>query len=347
MPRPRPLKRPRLDRTSDPRPYPAPTAPTPSPRPIDILDLHPPAQNVADLVLAGLRADPPTLPCMLFYDEEGSQLFDQICDLPEYYPTRTERGILQDAAADLADLLGTGVTLVEYGSGSSDKTGILLGALDLAAYVPIDISRWYIETSAKRLAGRWPGLTILPVVADYNQTLRLPEAAPAGNLAAFFPGGTLGNFRPDDAVAFLKRAAGLLGVGGHLIVGFDRKKDPAVLHAAYNDAGGTTAAFNLNLLRRLNRDLDADFDLAYWHHCAPCRFDRGRIEMHLVSGRDQTVTVAGETFTFTQGQGLRTELSHKYSPADADRLFGAAGFETRRTWSDEQGRFAVRLLRVT
>lgn len=313
--------------------------------PIDILDLHPPEQNIAEQVLTGLAQEQPTLPCMLFYDERGSQLFDDITELDEYYQTRTERQILKDAMGDLDDALGQDLTLVEYGSGSSDKTRHLLEGLDVSTYVPIDISRWYLETAAERLQQQFDGLVIAPVLADYNQDLRLPDAA-GDNRAAFFPGSTLGNFSRPQAVSFLKRAADLLGAGGHLIIGVDLKKDPAVIHAAYNDAAGTTADFNLNLLRRLNAELEGDFDLDRWYHYAPLNLVDGRIEMHLVSASDQTVHVGGRAFEFERGQSIWTESSHKYTQGQINRLAGEAGFDVQQTWMDENALFTVQLLVV-
>jgi len=312
---------------------------------LDILDLHPPEQNITEQVLAGLAKQQPTLPCMLFYDERGSQLFDDITALDEYYQTRTERQILKNALPDLDATLGRDLTLVEYGSGSSDKTRHLLEGLDVTTYVPIDISRWYLETAAERLREQFEALTIAPVLADYNQDLRLPDAA-GENRAAFFPGSTLGNFSRPQAVQFLKRAADLLGEGGHLILGVDLKKDPAILHAAYSDAAGTTAPFNLNLLRRLNDELDADFYLDRWDHYAPLNLIDGRIEMHLVSAADQTVSVADISFEFERGQSIWTESSFKYTQRQITRLAGEAGFDVRQTWTDEKALFTVQLLVV-
>ena len=311
-----------------------------------ILDLEPDQGDLRGEVLAGLSkpAHGRTLPCKFFYDEAGSRLFDAITELPEYYQTRAEEAILRACAGDLADRLGGDVTLVEYGSGSSTKTRVLLDTLDVARYVPIDISRWYVLTSARRLAEEYPGLDIRPVCADYGQTIRLPHAD--ARRVGFFPGSTIGNFTPEDAKAFLRRVGGTLGEGGRFVVGIDLKKDPAVLHAAYNDAAGVTAEFNLNLLARLNRELGGDFDPGAWHHYAPYDPRHGRVRMFLVSARDQAAHVAGRRFAFERGEAIHTENSYKHTVSSFARLAAEAGFAREADWTDEGGRFAVVLLRA-
>lgn len=314
---------------------------------LEIRDLHPPRGDVKAEVLAGLGADPPQLPCKLFYDEAGSRLFEEITRQPEYYQTRTESRILQDCASELAELVGKGVTLVEYGSGSSTKTQQLLERLNVAAYVPIDISRWYLETSAQRLSERYPDLPICPVIADYQQAIQLDEAeATDSNCVGFFPGSTIGNFDPDEAVAFLERLACTLGPRGHLVIGVDLRKDPRRLHAAYNDAAGVTAAFNLNILSRLNHELGADFDLDAWVHYAPYNPLLGRVEMHLIALRDQSVSLAGTAFDFDRGTGIHTENSYKYTRRSFAKLAARAGFDVQQVWTDDEGLFSVQLLRV-
>ena len=313
---------------------------------VPILDLHPPADDVEAEVLAGLRSDPPTLPCKLFYDDRGSRLFEAICDQPEYYPTRTEMGILEAARPEISAAVGGGVVLVEYGSGSTKKVRLLLDGLDVAAYVPIDISRWYLETAARELGEAHPGLIVRPVLADYNQDVPLPDDLPGGPRVGFFPGGTLGNFTPDLAVGFLKRVAKTLGRGGYLVTGVDLRKEPETIHAAYNDAAGATAEFNLNLLARLNRELGADFDSGQWRHYAPYAPDLGRIEMHLIAAEDQAVTVAGERFEFERGDSIHTENSYKYTPRRLAAVAGEAGFEVVRGFTDDDRLFGVQLLRV-
>lgn len=297
-------------------------------------------------VLAGLMRDPPSLPCKLFYDEAGSRLFERITRLPEYYQTRTELSILQSRSAELAETLGPNVALIEYGSGSSTKTRRLLEALDVAAYVPIDISRWSLANAAAKLRADFPRLHVHPVTADYTQPLRLPAELNGRQRVGFFPGGTIGNFTPAEAVAFLARLARTLGRDGRLIIGVDLKKDPAILHAAYNDAAGVTAQFNLNMLRRLNCELGASFDLSAWRHYAFYEPTLGRIQMHLISMRQQVVDVAGRRFAFEEGQGIHTENSYKYTPAEFAALASEGGFDLERAWMDDRRFFGVWLLRL-
>ncbi len=314
---------------------------------VPILDLHPPAEDLAAEVIAGLSQSPqPTLPAKLFYDERGSKLFEQICDLPEYYPTRTEVSILESCRNELAKQVGTGVTIVEFGSGSTRKVRLLLDALDVAAYVPVDISRWYLQEAARELTADYPDLLVRPVLADYSQAVPLPEGLPDGPHVGFFPGGTLGNFLPDEAVAFLKRVADTLGSGGTLVIGHDLRKDPAVIHAAYNDAAGVTADFNRNVLVRLNRTVHADADVSRWHHYAPFVPSKGRIEMHLVADDDQVIRVAGRTFKFERGVSIRTELSHKFTPTTFGALADAAGYDVVSAWTDADRLFRVVAMRV-
>lgn len=312
-----------------------------------ILDLYPAPEDLALEVLSGLASDPPSLPCKLFYDELGSKLFDAITLQPEYYPTRTEISILEDRIDDIADVVGEEIVLVEYGSGSTRKIEVLINALNVAAYVPIDISRWYLKAAARRLRKSRPQLLVRPVLADYSHSVPLPADLPLGPRVGFFPGGTIGNFLPVNAIRFLKRIAQTLGQGGYLLIGVDLKKDPVTLHAAYNDSAGLTAAFNLNLLTRINLELDADFDLDHWHHYAPYVPAFGRIEMHLVADADQTVIVAGKRFTFDAGTSIHTENSHKFTRREFAHLAESAGFTVERFWTDPHRLFSVQLLRVT
>lgn len=314
--------------------------------PCPILDLHPPEENLAAEVAAGLAAERPTLPCKLFYDEAGSQLFEQITELPEYYPTRTELSILTDCRGELAEIVGDSIILVEYGSGSTTKVRRLLDGLDVAAYVPIDISRWYLEAAARDLGPEYPQLRVRPVLADYNQKVPLPDDLPKGPCVGFFPGGTIGNFTPQRATSFLTRVAATLGAGSYLLLGVDLRKDPVLLHQAYNDAAGVTARFNLNLLHRLNREFDAGFNLAHWRHYAPYNPVEGRIEMHLVAVADDEATINEQHFSFPQGCSIHTENSYKYTPRLLARVADQAGFEVTRAWTDEQRLFGVQLLRV-
>lgn len=296
----------------------------------------------ADAVLRGLGATPKTLPCEFFYDARGSELFELITDVPEYYPTRTEAAILGDCAGEIAAMTPAGSVLVEYGSGSSRKTEILLTALDrLKAYVPIDVSDSALADARERLSVRFPSIDIHPVVGDFRTQLQLPAELAARPRLGFFPGSTIGNFAPSEAVDLLRSMAASLGSGGRLIIGVDLRKDTAKLIPAYNDTAGVTAAFNLNLLARANRELGADFDLAAFKHDAIFNAEKSRIEMHLVSRRRQTVSLLGKRFDFQLGESIHTENSHKYSIADFSALVRQAGWTARRVWTDADDLFSV------
>ena len=311
-------------------------------------DFGPGRDRFLSEVMSGLRRRRKRLPCKYFYDEAGSALFDRICDLDEYYLTRTELTIMRRHAGDMAGMLGERCLLLEYGSGSSVKTRVLLDHLpDPAGYVPIDISGEHLRNAAYTLSAAYPGLEVLPVCADYTTPFRLPTPAqrPARRVV-YFPGSTIGNFDPADALAFLRGIARACGPGGGLLIGVDLKKDPALLHAAYNDAQGVTAAFNLNLLARLNRELGADFDLAAFAHYAFYNPRRGRIEMHLVSRRSQRVHVGSQVVDFADGESMFTESSYKYAPVDFAHLAAAAGFAAERVWTDPDAHFSVQYLVV-
>ncbi|MBO6783192.1 MAG: L-histidine N(alpha)-methyltransferase [Alphaproteobacteria bacterium] len=298
-------------------------------------------------VLEGLRKPQKELPSKYFYDERGSQLFDRICELPEYYPTRTEMALLRHISADVAELVGDGATVIEFGSGSSTKIRILLDALDAPrAYVPVDISREHLLASAKELADDYPDLQVIPVCADYTQPFDVPVIEGEKVRAGFFPGSTIGNFSRDAAVSFLRAAASDVGHNNGLLIGVDLKKDVDILHAAYNDAAGVTAAFNLNLLERINRELDGTFDTGAFTHDARWVPDPGRIEMHLVSERDQTAEVGGESFSFAAGESIYTEDSHKYDIAGFQALAAEAGWRAIEHWTDPDELFSIHLLRV-
>ena len=291
---------------------------------------------------AGLSQSPPTLPCKWFYDERGSRLFDEICELPEYYPTRTELQITQTAIGEIGARLGENISLIEFGSGSSLKTRVLLENLNIETYVPLDISREHLLFSAAQLNREFPGLTIEPVVADYTAPFDLP-ALGAGPRVIYFPGSTIGNFAPAPAADFLCNARQR---GEWLLIGVDLPKDPAVLLAAYNDAQGVTARFNLNLLERLNREADADFDLSLWRHQAVWDAENSRIEMRLVSQADQCSHVAGHGFAFGRGEHIVTEHSHKYSLPRFGELAARAGWQVERVWTDENSWFSLQLARA-
>lgn len=295
-----------------------------------------------DAVLDGLSRTPRAIPAKFLYDARGSELFDAICELPEYYLTRTETGILQSCTPELARLAGPGCALVEFGSGSSVKTRLLLDAMPgLAAYVPIDISRQHLDATAARLRRDYPKLRVEPVRADYMALDTLPADLNGAPRLGFFPGSTIGNLEPQDATAFLRRARRLLGDRGAMVLGIDLRKDPRRLHEAYNDSAGVTAAFTLNLLRRMNRELGGTFDLAGFAHEAFYDPMEGRIEIYFRSLRPQTVTVAGRMFAFVEGERVHTEYSYKYDDAGIAALARSAGFTIDRTWTDPDHLFAV------
>jgi dimethylhistidine N-methyltransferase len=294
-----------------------------------------------------LATQPRAISPKYFYDAEGSRLFDAICELPEYYPTRTEVAILRDNAAAIAREIGPRAEIVEFGAGSLTKIRLLLDALDNPArYLPIDISAEHLVESAMRLKRDFPQLDVQPVAADYTQRLLLPAPLPgAGRRVGFFPGSTIGNFRPHEALHFLRMAAGVLR-GGGLLLGADLVKDPAVLHAAYNDAQGVTAAFNLNLLARANRELGCDFDLQGFAHAAFYNAPERRIEMHLVARRAQAVTLRGRRYAFEEGETIHTENSHKFTLDSLRALAVEAGFTPGAVWTDPQRLFSVHWLRA-
>jgi dimethylhistidine N-methyltransferase len=299
-------------------------------------------------VLHGLARSHKELPCKYFYDERGARLFEQICELPEYYLTRCELAILARHAADVARLLGPGCVLVEYGSGAGRKTRLLLDRLPTAAaYVPVDISREQLLRSAGQLARRYPALEVVPLCADFTRPFTLPPLQhPGARRAVYFSGSTIGNFGPAEALALLARIARLCGPGGGLLIGVDLQKEARILEPAYNDRQGVTAAFNLNLLARINRELGADFDLERFEHRAFYDARHGRIEMHLVSRQAQLVHLGGATVRLAAGETIRTEYSYKYSREDFARLSAAAGLEVRQVWTDEQGLFSVQYAEV-
>lgn len=296
-----------------------------------------------DDVLEGLSREQKQIPCKYFYDAEGARLFHAICETPEYYPTRTEIGMMHESAGEMASLLGAGCLLVEYGSGRSVKTRLLLEHMDRpAGYVPIDISSEQLHESAEGLRQAFPDLTVLPVLGDYTTDLTLPDCPnPVTRRVVYFPGSTIGNFPPPEARDFLRGCARLAGDGGGILIGVDLKKDRAVLEAAYDDAAGITAAFNKNLLVRMNLELGANLDLEAWQHRAPWVEEEGRIEMHLVSRHAQTVEVGGKTFRFVEGEFLLTEYSYKYTVEEFRDLLENSGFRPERTWVDPARLFSV------
>lgn len=298
-------------------------------------------------VAAGLAESPPRISSTWFYDRRGSALFEQICVQPEYYLTRTELGILRVHAVEMAEALGRRVALVEPGSGASAKTRLLLEALEEpVAYVPVDISRWPLAAAAHGLRESHPRLRVHPVCADFTVPFEVPLLARRGarRTVVYFPGSTLGNFDHETSVTLLSRFAQVAGPDGALLVGLDTVKSPTIIERAYDDAAGVTAAFNLNALRHLNRELGTSFDLTAFEHRAPWVASHERIEMHLVARRDVTFAAGSATFELRRGEHLLTEYSHKYTPGSIAKLAAAAGLVVRRTWSDPCGWFRVLLL---
>jgi dimethylhistidine N-methyltransferase len=309
-------------------------------------DLAPDRRRFRDEVWAGLALSRKELPCKYFYDERGSALFERICELPEYYPTRTELSIMEAHAGEMAQCLGSRCLLVEYGSGSSRKTRLLLDRLrEPAAYVPIDISREALIASARRLAAAYPRLEVLAVCADYTEPFELPRPRrPSARRGVYFPGSTIGNFAPPQAQRFLGRMARAAGPGGGILIGVDLRKERAALERAYDDAAGVTADFNRNLLARINRELEADFDVARFRHVALWNESAGRVEMHLESAVEQEARVAGRAFRFARGETIHTENSYKYTFAQFERLAAGADLAVRRVWADPAARFSVQWL---
>ena len=315
---------------------------TPESAPFELHDTSPPTEDFREAVLSGLALPRKAVPAKFFYDARGSELFDAICETPEYYPTRTEAAILAANAPAMAAFLGDDALVIEYGSGSGQKTRLLLDALRPAAYVPVDISSAALSQSAAAIAADYPELRVVAVCADYTRPLNLPlDGIPHRSKAVFFPGSTVGNFTPEEALVFLRGVYGLLSPGGRVLIGVDLKKPAEVLDAAYNDAHGVTAAFNLNLLERVNRELEGDFDAAAFEHRAFYNADLGRVEMHLMSRRRQAVRVAGQRFAFATGETIHTENSYKYAVIEFQYLARRAGFQPEQVWLDERRLFSV------
>ncbi|WP_166041961.1 L-histidine N(alpha)-methyltransferase [Sphingosinicella sp. YJ22] len=296
-----------------------------------------------DDVLAGLSAPIRAIPARWLYDRRGSELFERITELPEYYPTRTEMALLNTVAGEVAEVAGTGDTVVEFGSGSSAKTPILLDAVKPSAYVPIDISGEFLRLSAAGLKRQFPTLPILPVEADFMRPITLPEQVRARSKLGFFPGSTIGNLVARTAVDLLRAMKDTLGSGSWLLIGMDRIKDVDVLLAAYDDAQGVTAEFNMNLLHRINRELGGTIDASAFRHRAIWRDSHARIEMHLEALHDTRFTVAGQPFAMRAGETIHTENSHKYGHRDARLLLLAAGWGVVREWTDPEDKFAILL----
>ena len=313
---------------------------------VHFYDQQPPVASMSlrDELLQGLRSTPKTASPKFFYDLRGSELFDQICVQPEYYPTRTEEAILCDAADDIANVVGRDATLIELGSGASRKVRLLLEAVRPTSYLGIDISRDFLLDSTRRLAADYPWLEVHAACADFSQRMTMPEGMACDHPVAFFPGSSIGNFTPQEAESFLHGLHSLLPVDSGLLIGVDLIKDTKTLNAAYNDVAGVTAAFNLNLLERLRREFEADLDPKRFSHLAFYNEAQSRIEMHLVSDIAQEIEVAGEVFRFEAGETLHTENSYKYTIEGFQALAGRAGFQARAEWVDDAALFSVHYL---
>ena len=299
-------------------------------------------------MIRGLSRARKSIPCKYLYDDRGSALFDEICDLDEYYLTRTELGILDAHVSQMAAEVGEDSELIELGSGSGLKTRLLLEHLrEPRAYFPIDISAEPLARSAAELSSRFPGLEVIPVCADFTGPVTLPDTgSPRARRVVYFPGSTIGNFRPRAALRLLRSIARLVGEGGGLLIGFDRDKDESIVWPAYNDSRGISAAFSLNLLSRINRELGADFDIDAFAHRADYVRAKQRVEIHLVSLRDQEVHLGGRTFAFSEGDRIHTEYSYKYTTEYFGTLTSRAGLSLVRQWSDSNQYFCVQYLEV-
>jgi L-histidine N-alpha-methyltransferase len=294
-------------------------------------------------VIDGLARRPRAIPARWFYDHRGSELFEAITELPEYYPTRTETALLRAVSGEIAGRVGPGRAIVEFGSGSSTKTPIVLQALDPSAYVPIDISGDFLRESSRALSERFPGLPVLPVEADFMKPIALPAQVRNLPKLGFFPGSTIGNMIPFSSTDLLRAMRASLGEGAMLLIGMDRIKDVGVLERAYDDAAGVTAQFNLNLLERINRELDGTIPVQAFRHRAIWNDDRARIEMHLEAERDLLFTVEGRPFEMAAGETIHTENSHKYGPRDARLLLRSGGWTPIAEWTDPDDQFALYL----
>jgi L-histidine Nalpha-methyltransferase len=311
-------------------------------------DLAPGEESFRDAVLKGFGRARKAIPCKFLYDARGSALFEEICRLPEYYPTRTEIAILEENASEIAAQMGPHCRVIEFGSGASHKARILLQALDRpAAYVPVDISREHLREAAASLAEDFPELPVTAVCADYTRPFRLPPLPePSGKRVGFFPGSTIGNFDPDAAEDFLANCASILGSGGEMLIGVDLKKNSEILDAAYNDRAGVTAAFNLNLLERINRELDGDLDLDFFEHVAFYNEVEGRVEIYVRSLADQETVIAGRRVAFAAGELIHTEYSYKYAVPEFRALAARTGFRPVDTWTDPAELFSVHYFRL-
>lgn len=309
---------------------------------IQFYDYHPKSADFYADVMHGLQQEQKILPPKYFYDQRGSQLFDAICELPEYYQTRTETDILQQNSEDISRCIGVDPLLIEPGSGSSHKVRVLLEELRPEVYLPMDISKKHLLQAAQNISEDYPWLDVCASCIDFTDQMQIPDdLSEIDNKVVFFPGSSIGNFEPTDAVGFLKNIAQLVGSGGGLLIGVDLKKDPQIIHAAYNDQQGVTADFNTNLLARINRELNANFEPENFSHEAFYNEQLGRIEMHLVSDKEQQIKIDSEVIDFTSGETIHTESSYKYTIEEFQELADQAGFSLKQYWVDAKQLFSV------
>ncbi|VAX12773.1 hypothetical protein MNBD_GAMMA24-1763 [hydrothermal vent metagenome] len=313
---------------------------------VQFYDDQPLVDDFYSEVIEGLKQSPRKIPPKFFYDTKGSRLFDAICELPEYYQTRTEISLLTQYAQEIAALIGEQCLLIEPGSGSCEKVRYLLDEIQPAAYMPMDISRVHLFDAVEQLSNEYPWLDIHASCMDFTANVKLHFCPPNIHKVAFFPGSSIGNFEPDDAVVFMRHIAQVVGKGGGLLIGVDLKKDEKLLRAAYNDSQDVTAEFNLNLLHRINDELNADFDLEHFKHNALYNDKVGRIEMHLVSTVEQTVTIGEQEFRFRESETIHTENSYKYTVAEFEALARQAGYEQKKVWLDSSDLFSLHYYEV-
>ena len=313
---------------------------------IQFYDYHPAQADLLDEVLEGMASSPRSIAPKFFYDEKGSQLFDAICETSEYYPTRTEIKILEQNLDEIVEHVGDDCLLIEPGSGSSQKVRVMLEAVNPKAYMPLDISKDYLKIAASDVASEYPWLEVHAACVDYTSPFHLPPCHEKSRKVAFFPGSSIGNFDPEQAIEFLSHLANMLESDGGLLIGVDLKKDKDILHAAYNDNDGITAAFNENLLARISGELEADFDLQKFHHKAFYNEQLGRIEMHLVSDETHTVSIGEHDFEFKKNESIHTESSYKYTIDEFQALAKKAGFNSVNVWTDTNNLFSVHYFEV-
>lgn len=314
---------------------------------VQFYDDHPLVDDFYAEVIDGLKQSPRKIPPKFFYDTKGSRLFDAICELPEYYQTRTEISLLTQYAEEIAALIGEQCLLIEPGSGSCEKVRYLLDEIQPAAYMPMDISRVHLFDAVQQLSNEYQWLDIHASCMDFTANVKLHFCPPNIHKVAFFPGSSIGNFEPEDAIVFMDHLTQVLGKGGGLLIGVDLKKDEKILHAAYNDSQDVTAEFNLNLLHRINDELNANFNLEYFKHKAIYNDKAGRIEMHLVSTAEQTVTIGKQEFTFRESETIHTESSYKYTVTEFQALARQAGYEQKKVWRDSSDLFSLHYYEVT